>query len=499
MRRFLAATVVAGGLCVVLAYAILTTLRAEATGPLGVSGANLLDIGSLQLRLALVSAGGTVATILPDGVIVQDRKQHLLHIYFGPHAIFDEHGTAVDRAAIEVGSHITALGLRGSNGFSAYKVHISPHHHAIGGLIVQKLGGNLYTVVNHHAIMSLVRVLPSAAITLRGRPTHIQLRPNVHIVAFAVRDPQQTGLYLADAVHVLQPRQTFRGGGLITRVDPGRNIITIYNKTLNLQYTIEVTPATKIKLSKWAAGYGDMRLGDHLTVSGVTDPVNSAIGPNPIVAKVIRISPLNFGGVITAIQPAPLGGRVLTVRARRGHMLQIDAPGRAAVAYGTPAQPAHVLDLLVGERISARGSRVGKFELVATSIHVYPRQRTVGGTVAAILPGLYRITNPADGSQFIIRLTPRTIYTLNGKAATAAAVAVGTHIRVHGYDALHENQKSIPTLVATHVNVTVHRAHPPSHRTTKRKSPGVKKNPQRIVPQPVAPAASAGARISSAA
>jgi len=150
------------------------------------------------------------------------------------------------------------------------------------------------------------------------------------------------------------------------------------------------------------------------------------------------------------------------VRGRHGHVLLINAPGKAAVVYDR--QSAHVQDLVVGERVAASGRRVGAFSLLATRIRVYPHAHSVGGLVASVLPGRYRIVDGATGQQYVIHVAQGARYLVNGKPATAAAVKVGLHVRVRGFDALHSDQKGLPTINATRVSVAVRRPYRPAHR-----------------------------------
>jgi hypothetical protein len=154
------------------------------------------------------------------------------------------------------------------------------------------------------------------------------------------------------------------------------------------------------------------------------------------------------------------------VRARRNHMLRIDVPGQTPVLYGT--QAAHVPDLFVGAKISIRGTRTGKFEEQATSIRVYPHLHTVGGAIVSVLPGLLRITSSTDGSTIIIHTTSDTKYYINGHSTTAAAIKVGLHARIYGYDALRGDQKNIPSLIARRVSLIIR--HHTTHSTKKTKA-----------------------------
>jgi hypothetical protein len=273
--------------------------------------------------------------------------------------------------------------------------------------------------------------------------------------------------------------------------------LTLFSRSTKAHYTIEIVPTTKITLAQFASSLADMAVGDHLTATGKLDVVNVGIGPNPIIAKTIKISSPSFGGVITGITPASAGGVALTVKARHGHLLRIDAPGQILVysVIGGSQQNGRVLDLFVGEHISAKGSRAGKFELLASAIHVYPHQHTVGGTVASVLPGVYRIV-ASDGKQYIIHTNAKTSYTLNGKLATRAVVLRGRHIRVRGYDALLSAERGFPTIIAAHVSVTVHVTKPKVKTPTAKKqaTPGTT---AALASAPTAAYAGAGSRFFS--
>lgn len=473
MRRMLVSIVVVGAVLLSIGGAVLSTLRAEARGPLAVQSGDLLDAGSVVGLHVLVSAGGEVRTLLPNGAVVSTRHGRAQEITYVKGARFFQrldarHDIPVGRSAVEPHAHLTALGLRSAPRFYAYKVRISPHRRAIGGRIDHTIGRDVLEISNRRGAF-FVRLRAATVVRTRHQPFRGTLTVGMHVATLAVPDPADPvggELYLAATVDVLPTPVTARAGGIITAIDAACNFITIYNKAQDRRYTLEVTRTTKITLNKWASGYGDMILGDHVTVSGVLDQLHSAIGPNPILARRIRIGSPSFSGVISAIAPAPAppGSLTLTVRARRGHMLRITAPGKATVVYGQ--LPARVLDLLVGEKIAVHGLRTDKFALTASLIRVYPRQRTVGGVVAHVIAGGFRIVNPTDNAVFIIHTMTITKYSLGSHTAPASGIAAGTHIRVRGYDALHNDQKPIPVIIASHISIIVHKA---THHTRRRK------------------------------
>jgi len=473
MRRLVVSTVVVGAALLWLAGAVLTTLRAEARGPLAIHNGDLLDVSRLQGLRVVSAMGGEVRVLLPNGVLVRRRGARTQQIVYLPHARFRQrldaaaaHDLPADQDAVEPRAHLAVLGLPGGRIFYASTVRILPHHRAIGGRIDQTPGRDVLEIVNRRGAY-LVRLQHGVAPTLNGRPLRGPLRAGMHVATLAVPDPREQDFYLADTVRVLPTPVSAHIGGLITSIAAATNTITLYNKAKDIHYTLEMTPKTKMTLNKWTSGYSDLSIGDHLTVSGVLDPAHAYAGSTAVIARIIRVGSPSFGGYIAAIAPAPHGTVVLTVRAHRGHTLRITAPGAAAVVYG--AQPARVLDLLVGEKIGTRGTRTDKFALTASFIHVYPRQRTVGGAVAGLLPGSYRVVSGSDNTQYIIHTTSRTVYTLNGRPTAASGIVAGTHIRVRGYDALHNTEKHIPVIIATHVTV-VPRHHTTTRRTTKRVS-----------------------------
>lgn len=64
-----------------------------------------------------------------------------------------------------------------------------------------------------------------------------------------------------------------------------------------------------------------------------------------------------------------------------------------------------------------------------------------------------------DGTQYIVHITPKTGYSLNGKPSLLAAVKVKMHIRARGYDALRSDQPRIVTIIASHVSIIIHVPH----------------------------------------
>jgi len=461
MRRLLLVTLAIGALFLILGGSALQTLRLGNQAALGASSSDLLDSGTLAiLNLRQVSVGGSVIKVLAHGVLVQDKHRRLIRVTFPPRARFFERGALVSQAAVEVRSHLTMLALPSGSGYAAYKVLISPHRVAIGGTILSDQG--LLTIAGRRgkggkaAQIWAVRLLPGAQLTVDGQPLRTPLRNHMTVVALAYPDPAIPGVYLADKLKLVKPPSSQRVGGIITRIDRAANLIAL--RSSGHQVLVEVQPGqTKITLNVFPSGYDDMQLGDHITVVGPPDP---ARGPDTVRAKIIRISSPSFGGVITAIVLAPANAVTLTVRGHHGHMLRIDAPGQTRVftKVGSQEQTARVLDLQVGEHVSAHGKRVGKFELLADAVHVYPHQRTLGGTVASILPGRIRIV-AGDGTQYIVHITPKTGYSLNGKPSLLAAVKVKMHIRARGYDALRSDQPRIVTIIASHVSIIIHVPH----------------------------------------
>ena len=471
MTRFLIGTCLMGALLAFLATSALKTLHLSGQG-LGASSADLFNLDTLQaLNLQKVTVGGKVITVSSKRVLVS-RRGRVVPIVFAPRATFSERGQPVSQAAIEVGVHLTAQSLATDYGYAAYRVKISPHRYAIGGRI-ESNDGNVLELVGNNATrlgvaFTTVRIPSGLVVTLASMhgppaPLPLQLQTRVaglgyHDPSLQALDPNLRSVFIADSLHVVKPPKTHHFGGLISRIDAARGLVAIYDKVAGQTETVEVTAQTKVTLGPYAASYADMALGDHVTVIGILDSRRPAPGPNPILAKYLRISSPTFGGVISALGPASKGGVVLTVRGRHGHILRIDAPARALV-YTTIAgtqQTAHVQDLVAGEHISAKGTRLGKFELSATAIHVYPHTRTLGGAVQSVLPGKYRVL-ASDGSQFIARTSIHTKYFLNGVAATAAIVKRNVHIRAYGYVALRSDQGHMVTLIVSRISVTIHK------------------------------------------
>ncbi len=484
LGRIVIAVVLTAVLVGGVSRATLATLRSQNRGTQLSSAADLQDAGSIQrLGVALSSTGGTVVRILPDGVIVQPHRARgtLQRIIFLRGAVLLQRKAPTTAAAIELGAHLSVIGQAGANRsapFAATKIWISPHRHAIGGIILYISSDGHLTLQNTrlHAVY-LVKVLPTTPITtgigtvstanLPGasntssagaREPWSVLRLGQHVQVLAVHnpDPQQQDTYLADVIHVVRRRVSIHVGGLLRSIDPRSNTVTIYARLQNQTYSVAVSRSTLTSLSRWPAGYADMFPGDHLTVSGYVDTAAlTGSTPDHIVARRIRIGSPSFAGVVVGLAARPDGAVVLDVRprGRRSHLLRVVAPGRAAVVYAT--NPARVLDLVVGERISARGTRTGKFALLASSIHVYPRLHTVGGTVTSVIPGAYRIVSATNGAAYVVRTTSQTVYTADQTltGSTRPIIAVGMRVRARGYDALHNDQRGLPRLIASHITI----------------------------------------------
>lgn len=485
LGRVVAAVVLTVALVGGVAESALTTLHSQNRGPQVSSAADLQDAGSIQrLGVALSSTGGTVVRILPDGVIVQPNRVRgtLQRIIFLRGATILQRNVPTTAGAIELGAHVSVIGQAGVNPsapFAATKIRISPHRHAIGGIILYISSDGHLTLQNTrlHTVY-LVKVLtttPISTVSVSTSPsptissasskgTHgpwrvLRLGQHVQVLAVHNPDPQQQDTYLADAIRVVRRNVSVRIGGLIRRVDPRSNIITLYARQQNQTYSIAVLSSTVTSLSHWRAGYADMFPGDHLTVSGYVDTA-AITGTNGLsgymTARRIRISSPSFAGVIVGLSVRSDGSVVLDVR-RKGHgshLLRVVATSHATtVVYAT--NPARVLDLALGERISAHGARTDKFALLASSIHVYPRIHTVGGTVTSIIPGAYRIVSATSGRQYVVRTTSFTVYTTSQgqRESGHPGITVGMRLRAGGYDALHNDQRRIPRLIATHITI----------------------------------------------
>jgi len=383
-----------------------------------------------------------------------------------------------------VGEHIATKGLRtGKYAQTAAAIHVYPRLHTVGGTAASVLPG-VYRMLGADGRQYIIHTTASTTYTLNGKlaaATAIKPGQHLRVRGFDALLSQERGFPTMIASHisiivstsraktkpVVKPKHTAhpqapaaRVGGIITDINRARGLVTLYSKAGTLTYTVEVLPSTKIQLSTYTAGLPDMDLGDHLTVTGTPDVVNAALGPRPVRAAVITMDSLAFGGVISAIKPMAGGSIVISLPTHTGHLLQIAAPAGTLVysVIGSAQQTANVRDLLIGERIFARGTRTGKFSETASAIHVYPRQHTVDGTVASVQLGIYRLLSTA-GKQLCVQVTAKTIYTLNGKAATNSAIRAGEHIRVRGYDALQDAQPGLPTIIAAHVSITVRAPH----------------------------------------
>jgi hypothetical protein len=253
------------------------------------------------------------------------------------------------------------------------------------------------------------------------------------------------------------PSTRLRLGGSVVRTDAAHRTITIVNNKTHQFYVLEVTSATKITLGGYPATYTDMLRGDHLIALGTLDAHGSSGATTAVIATAIRLNSTNFGGTITAISAPRHGSTALSVRGNRGHMLRVDATAQTLVYMTISGQKetAHATDLLVGEHIHASGKRTGKFQLTASTIHVYPHSHTVGGTLTGESAAGYAIT-AQDGSRYVIQPAKNARYVLNGKPSTAGMLKNGVHIRARGYFALHSSRPGIPTLIATYVSATVH-------------------------------------------
>jgi hypothetical protein len=307
----------------------------------------------------------------------------------------------------------------------------------------------------------------------------------MQVIARAYPDPFEAGVYRTGEIRLLATTAQTRVGGTITAIDSKSNLIKVFNKTQHTTYTIEVLSSTKITLSKYTASLGDMAIGDHLTVTGKMDVLHAAtLGPNALLAKIIRIGSPSFGGTITAITSVQAGGIRITLKGRH-HLLTVDAPARTvvfALVAGTQ-QNARVLNLAVGQHIAVKGARVGKFEMLATSIHVYPHQHSVSGVAASVLPGFVHLT-VSTGGQYIIRLTPVTTYSLNGQKTNPITLRAGLHLRIRGYDSMYNSPNTIPTLIAAHISVTIHIKVVHKKTTSTKKTPTPTPPKKKAVVQP---------------
>ncbi len=273
--------------------------------------------------------------------------------------------------------------------------------------------------------------------------------------------PDQFGLVPANAATV-EASTTARVGGLVRVVDPVHKVFVIFSPTKSRRFTIDVSPSTRMTLGRWTAGFTDVQVGDHLTVTGA-----SSLGATTtILARTIRIGSPAFAGRVIAVTPGAGGVVMLRVLANHRHVLTVAVQPTTSVLYGS--DKGVVGDLTVGERIVAHGVRQNKYLLAATTVRVYPHTHTIGGTVTvatAGVPLVYTLLSPNGGGVHTVRTTARTVYALGGHTVAAALVRVGTHIRVRGYDLLGSPNAKTPTLIAIRITILI------QHHTTKKPKP----------------------------
>ena len=274
------------------------------------------------------------------------------------------------------------------------------------------------------------------------------------------------GLAPAGATAIDAASGVLRVGGLVRTVDPVHKAFVIFSSTKARRFTIDVAPSTLMTLGRWPAGFTDVQVGDHLTVSG---DAASPSATDVIVARTIRVGSPHFGGRVVAIAPGAGGAVVLSVLASHRHVLTITVAPTTTVLYGS--DKGVIGNLTIGERVVAHGVRQNKYLLAATSVRIYLHQHTIGGTITAATAGpslVYTLLSPNGGGQHTVRTTARTVYSMGGHTVAATLVRVGTHIRARGYD-LPRGQNgpgnNIPTLIATHVTILIqhHRTHTKRH------------------------------------
>lgn len=137
-----------------------------------------------------------------------------------------------------------------------------------------------------------------------------------------------------------------------------------------------------------------------------------------------------------------INGGNLSLKTDDGWTRTIDATG--ATITGQGGATLAIGDLKVGDQIAFRQTRNtdGTYRIDAI-VRIPPR---AAGTVKSVAADSATLTQP-DGSSTTIGLTAGTTYTLEGKAATAADLKVGTRVRAVG------TKDSNGAFTATHVDI----------------------------------------------
>ena len=144
---------------------------------------------------------------------------------------------------------------------------------------------------------------------------------------------------------------------------------------------------------------------------------------------------------IRAVSITAINGSQLSLKTDDGWTRTIDAAGATVTEQGGTAIT--LADLKVGDQIAFRQTRNADGTYTVTQIVRIPPQAS--GTVKSVDANSATLTLP-DGTTKTIGLTSSTTYTLNGNAATAADLKVGT--RVHATGTVDANGNFTATKVA---------------------------------------------------
>jgi len=437
--------------------------------------------------LVPVRVGGLVRSVdaARHYIIVSSKAQHRFYtVVVSSQTKVTLSKWTADYADMRPGDHITAVGspgdatASGSRTITATTIHLSSP--SFGGVITavssQRADGVTVTVRARHGHLLLIDV-PAGATVLYGAQTAQtqDLRAGMIIVARGVR----VGKFALTAtfIHVYPRRHTL--GGKVTALSGGD--FQVWDSAHGRGFVVLHTGQTVYTLGGKRASVAALHVGLHVRVRGVDALHPSPSGMAGLVAahvsvlvprhKAYRVKSLTFGGVVTALAPAA-GYLTVSIRPTHGHVLHVAVRQGATVVYGV--QSAGVRDLSIGQHILARGKRVGEYDLQGRFIHIYPRTLTAVGRVTSFTTGVYHLVDTTTGRYFIVRSTPRTSYTLNGKSAGPAVVTVGHGVSVRGYTALRTDQPGIATLIATRISTNTPAIH---HKTPKGKKSGGKAAP----------------------
>lgn len=288
------------------------------------------------------------------------------------------------------------------------------------------------------------------------------LEPGDQLTVSGLADPAHARLgpqpITAQRIRVNSPR--FAGSIVaIARAGSGAAILSVQTSHGHV-LRIDAPPGLAVIDGTRPARLRDLALGTQISAQG------RRTGKFELVASsiIIHLHHYTIGGTVIAVAPGSI--HLLNARGGKRVTVQVTAYTRYTVG-GAPIAAGLVhagMHIRVHGFDALQPDRNGLPVMVADHVTLLVHQRLLGGTVTDVQPGIYRLVNTYYGSRYSVHVSPRTQFRLGSKPVAAVRVLVGMHVRVYGYDAQHNDQRGVLTVIANRVDVIATPIRP-HHRT----------------------------------